>query len=166
MIFLLLLIVTVAVHVVFQVPYVPSRRKAIEKMLAVAKLKSKEMVFDLGCGDGRLLLAAEKKARVKTMGFEVAPLVYLLAILRKFLARSSAKIQFKSLFHANFAQANVIFCYLIPSVMPQLAIKLKKECRRGTRIISNTFHIPGLKPSKVFARDKAKGLPTIYLYEM
>lgn len=164
--FFLALVATVFVHMFFLVPYVPSRKRVIEKMVAMAKLRPREKVFDLGCGDGRLLIAAEKKAAVKTEGFEIAPLVFFLAWIRKILSRSRMKLHFKNLFAANFRQANVIFCYLIPNVMPRLSEKIKRECKRGTRIVSNTFHIPGLKPTKILARDPQNGLPTIYVYRV
>lgn len=164
--FFVLLLTTVFVHMFFLVPYVPSTNRVVQKMISVAKLKPKETVYDLGCGDGRLLLAAEKKANVKAIGFEIAPLVFFLAFLRKWIARSKAQIRFKSFFSSNLRRANVIFCYLIPNVMPRLAEKIKKECRKGTRIVSNTFHIPGLKPYRIFAKDPAKGTPTIYVYKI
>ncbi len=159
------LLVTVFVHMVFLVPYVPSTKSVVKKMISAAQLKPKETVYDLGCGDGRLLLMAEKK-KVKTVGFEIAPLIFLLALLRKIIARSKAQIRFKSLFAANLRKANVIFCYLIPNVMPRLAAKIKKECSKGTRIVSNTFHIPGLKPYRIYAKDAPPGTPTVYVYKI
>lgn len=165
-IFLLVLAYTVLVHIFFLVPYVPSKKRVVEKMISLARLKPQETVVDLGCGDARLLIAAEKKANVKAIGFEIAPLMYLLSVLRKKIANAKAKIYFKSLFDANLRKANVIFCYLLPGVMPRLARKIKHECKRGTRVISNTFHIPGLKLKKTFEKNVKLGLPTIYVYEV
>lgn len=164
--FFLVLLATVFVHMFFFVPYVPSRKKVIAKMIEVARLKPRETIYDLGCGDGRLLIAAEKKARVKAVGFEIAPFMFLLAWIRKWLAKSAIKLRFQNLFSANLRQANVIFCYLIPNVMPRLSAKIKKECKHGTRIVSNTFHIPGLKVTRIVARDEVTGLPTIYVYKI
>lgn len=166
LIFFVLLVATVFVHIFFLVPYVPTKNRVVREMIKAAQIKPKETVYDLGCGDGRLLLAAEKKARINAVGFEMAPLVYLLALARKFIANSRAKILFKSLFKANLRNANVIFCYLIPNIMPALSAKIKRECKRGTRIVSNTFHIPDLKPYKIFAKNPKKGLPTIYVYKI
>lgn len=165
LLFFVSLLVTVFVHMVFLVPYVPSANRVVKKMISAAQLKPKETVYDLGCGDGRLLLMAEKK-KAKAIGFEIAPLVFLLALLRKIIARSKAQIRFKSLFAANLRKANVIFCYLIPNVMPRLSAKIKKECKKGTRIVSNTFHIPGLKPYRIYAKDAPAGTPTVYVYKI
>lgn len=162
----LLLIGTVLMHLLFLVPYVPSSKRSIETMIRAARLKPRQTVFDLGCGDGRLLIEAEKQKGVTAWGFEIAPLVYLLARARALFSDSKTKIYFKNFFHANLRPANVIFCYLFPNVMPRLAEKIKKECRKGTRVISNTFHIPGLKLERVFKKDPVRGRPTIYVYEV
>lgn len=166
LLFFLLLAVTAFMHLLFFVPYVPSSRRSVEMMLRAARLKPRQTVFDLGCGDGRLLIEAEKKTSVSAEGFEIAPLVYLLARLRTFLGHSKAKIYCKNFFRANLRPANVIFCYLFPNVMPRLAKKIKKECKKGTRVISNTFHIPGLKLCRVFKKDPVRKIPTIYVYEV
>ncbi len=166
MIFIIFLSASVFVHIFFLVPYVPSKNKVVDKMIQAANLKTNETVYDLGCGDGRLLIASEKHKRVKTVGFEIAPLIFLLAKLRTAISHSKAKIKFQSFFKANFKKANVIFCYLIPNIMPRLSSKIKRECKKGTRIISNTFHIPGLKPYKILAKNEQSGMPTIYVYKI
>jgi len=165
-VFFLLLLVTVFMHMFFLVPYVPSKKRVVERMIRAAGLKPDETVYDLGCGDGRLLIESEKKVRVKTVGFEIAPLMYLLAKARMILAGSRAQIFFRNLFTVDLKPANVIFCYLLPNVMPRLSEKINKECRRGTRIISNTFHIPGLKLKKILKKDDNMGLPTVYVYQI
>ena len=114
---------------------------------------------------GITLFAAEKK-KAKGVGFEIAPLIYLLAVARKLLARSKTKILMRNFLKTNLRKTNVIFCYLIPSMMPDLAGKIKKECSRGTRIISNTFHIPGLTPVRVYRKDAKTKMPTIYVYKI
>lgn len=168
--FFILLIATVIVHMLFLVPFVPSRMRVVKRMISAARIKPDDVVFDLGCGDGRILFEAEKKLKTKNrdkaIGFEIAPLVYFFAWARKFIARSRACIRFQSFFAANLRRADVIFCYLIPNVMPRLAAKIKKECRKGTRIVSNTFHIPGLKLVKILRKDLRRGIPTIYVYKV
>lgn len=138
----------------------------VSKMIEAADLKAKDVVYDLGCGDGRLLIAAEKQAKVRATGFEIAPLVYLLAIAKKWLTRSSFSIKFKNLYTANLKKADVIFCYLFPHAMEKLAIKIRKECRKGTRIICHTFHLPSFKPTKIIKRNRKLNLPTIYMYKV
>lgn len=166
LVFIILVCLTVLAHIFFMVPYVPTKKCVAAEMIKVARLKTNETVFDIGCGDGRLLFTAEKVAKVRTVGFEIAPLVFLLALIRKIIAGSKAKILFKNFLHARLSDANVIFCYLIPSVMPSLGAKIKKECKKGTRIISNTFKIPGLKPYRILHKNLARKIPTIYVYHV
>lgn len=161
---LLLFTITFVIHLFSLVPYVPTAQRTVAKMIEAAELEKGDKVYDLGCGDGRLLFAAEKATGLGGTGCEIAPAIYLLALVRKLLSRSRAVIRFQNLFSADLSGSNVIFCYLIPDVMPRLAEKLKRECRPGTRIISNTFHIPGLNQSKCLEKDLSRGLPTVYVY--
>ena len=154
------------VHIVCMVPYVPTNNRTVKKMIAAAKLTKKDVVFDLGCGDGRLLIAAEKNHVKRSIGFEIAPLVYLLALARKFLSKSKAQIKFKNFFDTSISDATVVFCYLIPAVMPNLATKLQTECKKGTRIISNTFQIIGMTPYKVLKKNPVDRTPSIYIYHV
>lgn len=166
-IFLILFILTAAIHIFFFIPYVPSQQRVVKKMVKLAHIKKNEKVFDLGCGDGRLLIAAEKAApKVQAEGFEIAPLMYIMAQVRLLIARSRAQIHFQNLFNVNLKPANVIFCYLFPNVMPRLVKKIKKECKRGTRIVSNTFSIPGLRLVKKITRNMRTGTPSIYIYRV
>lgn len=166
LIFLLAFAASILVQIFFTVPFVPSQKKVVSRMISLASLKPKETVYDLGCGDGRLLFEAEKKARVKAVGFEIAPLPYFWALLKKLFLGSNAAVRFQNFFKANLRKTDVIFCYLFPVTMKKLSGKIKRECRKGTRIISNTFHLPGFEPVKVLKKNKRAGLPTIYLYKI
>lgn len=161
----LLLLATATINMFFRVPYVPSNPRAVRKMVKMARLKKGEIVYDLGCGDGRLLIEAERK-NVDARGYELAPIPFLLAQLQKLWNRSNVKIYAKNFFDSNLKDANVIFCYLGPETMAQLYKKLKKECRKGTKIISNTFTIHGVKPVKVWAKSQTERTPSIYMYEL
>ncbi|PIQ77304.1 hypothetical protein COV82_05170 [Candidatus Peregrinibacteria bacterium CG11_big_fil_rev_8_21_14_0_20_46_8] len=166
LVFLILFAVTMIMHIICMVPYVPTNMRTVDAMIKAAKLRKRDVVFDLGCGDARLLIESERRHGTQARGFEIAPLIYFLAIGRKFLFRSKVQIHFKNFFNDNLSEANVIFCYLIPKVMPNLAEKIKKECKKGTKIISNTFHIPGLKPHKVIKKNPLKRTPSIYIYHV
>lgn len=164
--FILLMLATVSVNLFFQVPYVPSKKRVIRKVLEIAKLKPGEKVYDLGCGDGRFLIEAEKQAHVIAEGFEIAPIPYLLALLTKFLRKAHVTIKLKNFFSADLSDADTIFCYLGPETLDMLATKLKKECRKGTRIYCNTFRIKGLEPVKIWEKDPATKMPPLYLYQI
>lgn len=165
-IFLLLLAGTFIVHIFFLIPYVPTKQRVVKKMVEMARLKKNDTVYDLGCGDGRILIAAEKEHRVRGVGFEIAPLIYLLVKIKKWLTRARFEVRFQNLFKVNLRKADVIFCYLLPEAMEKIAQKIKKECKKGTRIVSQTFHLPGFTPVKTLKKNKKTGMPSIYLYQV
>lgn len=162
----LLYITTALVSLILRVPYVPTKKSVMHKILKEVKIKEGETFLDLGCGDARVLIAAEKQKKVKAIGYEIAPLIYLMAIFRKLVNKSKAKIHFKNFFNENLKHADIIFCYLMPHELVKLAKKMKKECKKGTRIISNTFQIKGLKPIKIIKKDEKTKTPTLYLYKI
>lgn len=163
-VFVALLVVTALVHLVSRVPYVPTKHHVVDGMLKLANLKDGEHIFDLGSGDGRILFEAERRVRVKAHGFELAPLMFLLSYAKKIFRGSHAKISCKNFFAISFRNADVIFFYLLPHILPRLVEKIKSECKPGTRIVSHSFHIPGLTLVTHKKPDPAKHLPSLYLY--
>jgi ribosomal protein L11 methylase PrmA len=166
LLFTLLLVATVLVNIFYVVPFVPSKKRVIEHVLKLADLKNGDKVFDLGCGDGRFLIEAEKKAKIIGSGYEIAPLPMILAQINKWVNGSKINLYMKSFFKADIKDADVIFCYLLPETMDKLAEKFKTECRKGTKIYSHTFSMRKMEPVKVWAQDKKLKLPTIYLYQI
>ncbi|MFC1655635.1 50S ribosomal protein L11 methyltransferase [Patescibacteria group bacterium] len=166
LIFVFLLTATALVGIVLRVPYVPTKKNVMDKVLDEISLKKGETFMDLGCGDARMLIEAEKRRKINAVGYEIAPLVYILAIIRKLMNGSKAKIHFKNFFKEKLDKADVIFCYLMPHELKRLAKKLKKECKKGTRIVSNTFKIQGLKPQRVIKKNPKEKTPTLYLYKI
>lgn len=141
---LVLLILAGAISVVlgfFRSPFIPSNRATVDRMLSVAQIQPRERVVDLGAGDGRIVFAAARMG-ADAVGYEISFFVWLIALMRKVLTRSSGVIYRRSLFDADLRQADVVFCYLLPSAMARLAPKFTAELPRGARIISASFHLP------------------------
>jgi len=137
--------------------YWPTSMRKSRKMLKLAKLKPKEKFYDLGCGDGRFVILAEKEFDAEAEGIEIDLFRYLAAkILAFFLARK-AKIRFGNYFRYNFNDADVIAVFLKPKPMQELEKKLK-DLKKGTRIVSHLWKFPNLKPAKTDEKEK------IYLY--
>jgi precorrin-6B methylase 2 len=164
--FVLLMLGTALANLFYRVPYVPSKMRVIKKVLSLAKLKKGQKVYDLGCGDGRFLIEAYKKAKVEATGFEMAPIPYLLAQLNKYIHKAKVSIQMKNFFKYNLHDADVIFCYLLPETLADLREKFQTECQKGTKIICHTFQIEGLTPSKIVVKNKKTGIPNIYMYQI
>lgn len=166
LVFAVLLLVTVLVHLLYGVPYVPTPHRVVKRMLEIANPQPGDRVYDLGCGDGRLIFAAEKITKVGGVGYELAPIPYLFACFGKILRRSDSRLYLKSLFTADLSQTDVLFCYLMPHMLKKLSKKITTECRKGTKIVSHGFKIEGLTPKRVFERNNSKKMPTIYFYEL
>lgn len=144
----------------FRSPFVPSSRATVRAMLAAANLQSGERLCDLGCGDGRIIFAAEKMG-ARAIGYEISIFVWLLAQIRRLLQRSQVQIFRRNFFHADFRNIDVVTCYLLPEVMVKLSPKLKKELRSGARIVSAAFHLPGWPLQKKLKSGKTK----IFVYQ-
>ena len=169
--FVFLMLVTAVVNLFIRVPYVPSRKKIVRHLIKLAHIQNGQTIYDLGCGDGRFLVEAEKMAhqenkQIQAIGFELAPLPFLIASFKKLLYRGQFKVSMKNFFHENLSKADMIFCYLGPETLKKLAEKMQKECRKGTKIYSHTFKIEGLTPAKVWVKNPKLHLPTIYLYQI
>jgi outer membrane protein assembly factor BamB len=130
--------------------FVPTPPDIVEKMLDLAAIKKGELVCDLGCGDGRILVAAAKKYGARGYGIDIDTECVKLA--REAVAEAKVgdlvTIEKGDLFDADFSKADVLALYLLPTTMQKLIPKFEK-LKPGTRIVSHAFLIPGLKPEKV-----------------
>jgi hypothetical protein len=162
--FALLMLISIILHIFSGAPWVPSKKATINLMLQEAKLKPNQNLYDLGCGDARLLIKAEKQFQTKGTGYEHAPLAYVAAMLNKWIHRSQVQVHYKNFFKHSLKGADVIFLYLGPDVQKKLAPKLKKECKPGTLILSNTFHLPTFEPIKHIPKNKLTN--SVYLYKV
>ncbi len=164
LVLLFLFIIPTIIALVHGAPFVPTPIVRVQKMLALAKIKPGDKVYDIGCGDGRIVYLAAKEYGAKAVGFELSPVVYMLARIRKILWRSKAKIYFRDSRRKNLSDANVIFCYLMPDTLAKLQSKFEQELKPGTRIVSYAFPIGTLTPSHVEPKDPAANHATIYVY--
>lgn len=168
-IFLIILILaTIPSIVAFIVgaPFVPTPQKAVLKMLDLAKIKKGDKVYDIGCGDGRLVHTASKYYGASAVGFELSPPVYLLAKLRGLIQRSGAKIVFGDFRRHSLKDADVIVCYMLPNTMRNFRPKFEKEMKKGAKIVSYAFHIQDWTPIYNEPRNKELRMAPIWIYEI
>lgn len=157
---------TVVSNLLLKVPFVPSSKRVIQHIAKLANIKKDDQVYDLGSGDGRFLFEADKYTNKELIGFEQAMLPYCLTKIKNFFHKANIRIHMKNFMKADLASADLIYCYLGPETMTELGEKIQKECRKGTRIYSNTFSIKNMEPMEVWPKDKKKRLPTIYYYQV
>ncbi len=128
-------------------PWVPMWKKDLVRVMRLADLQPGEVFYDLGCGDGRVVLEATRIDGVKAIGIELAMPLYAVCQLRRLLTHSRARFRYGNLFHQSLADADVIYVFGMPaSLADRLKKKIETECRPGTRIISYVFLITGWTP--------------------
>ena len=132
------------------VPYVPTTDEAVQAMLKLADVKKSDNVYDLGCGDGRIVIAAAKNFGAHGIGIDIDPVRIREARANAQKAGVSAIVKFieQDLFQADFRDATVVTLFLLPQVNLKLRPKLLAELKPGTRIVSNTFDMGDWKPDK------------------
>jgi SAM-dependent methyltransferase len=138
------------------VPYVPTTDEAVAAMLNLADVKPSDVVYDLGCGDGRIVIAAAKKFGTRGVGVDIDPVRIREANenAKKAGVEKLVRFEEKDLFQADIHDANVVTLFLLSSVNLKLRPKLLGELKPGTRIVSNTFDMGDWKPDKEASVDR------------
>jgi SAM-dependent methyltransferase len=133
-----------------EVPYVPTTDEAVEAMLKLADVKKTDVVYDLGCGDGRIVIAAAKKYGAHGVGIDINPQRIQEAKENAAKAGVENLVRFEEndLFKADIREATAVTLFLLPDVNLRLRPKLLRDLKSGTRIVSNTFDMGDWKPDK------------------
>jgi predicted RNA methylase len=149
-------------------PFVPSPHAVVEKMLEAAAIKPGETVYDLGCGDGRILITAVRKYRARGVCVELSP--DLVRKTREEIQRLGLEDRIQviegNLLDADLRQADVVTLYLLTSSNEILKPKLESSLRRGARVVSHDFIIPGWEAVRVEKVQASGRTHTIYVYTM
>ena len=142
--------------------WVPTTMGTVNKMLAIADVGPDDVVYDLGCGDGRIIVAAARRYGARAVGIEIDPLRYLWCQIRitALGLRSRVRVVYGSFYRQDLSDADVITCYLLQSTNQKLERKFKRELVPATRVVSNSFTFPGLR---LLRRD---GEAKLYLYNL
>jgi SAM-dependent methyltransferase len=129
------------------VPYVPTPERVVAKMLEVAKVGPNDVVYDLGSGDGRIVIAAAKKG-ARGVGIDIDAERIWEAKNNAIAAGVAERVQFRQedLFKTDFREATVVTMYLLSAVNLKLRPRLLAELRPGTRIVSHAFDMGDWKP--------------------
>ena len=138
-----------------EVPYLPTTQVAVEAMLKLAGVTRNDVVYDLGCGDGRIVIAAAKLYGARGVGIDIDPQRIREANENAKKAGVEELVRFEEndLFKANIREASVVTLFLLSSVNARLRPKLLQELHAGTRVVSNTFDMGDWKPEKEFTVD-------------
>jgi SAM-dependent methyltransferase len=132
------------------VPYVPTKEPIVDRMLQLARVKPGDVLYDLGCGDGRIVIAAAKRFGIRGVGIDIDPQRIAEAQENARQAGVADRVKFiqGDLFDADIKEATVVTLYLLPDVNLRLRPKLLSELQPGTRIVSHNYDMGDWKPEQ------------------
>lgn len=142
--------------------YDPAPMDKVNKMLVMAKVTSDDIVFDLGCGDGRILIAASKGFGARGVGIEIDPFRFLFAWLMVLVSGQlrRVKITFGNFFKSDIHDATVVMLFLYGPTNNKLKKKFRRELKPGTRIVSYVWEFDGWQAHDFLPEDR------IYMYKI
>lgn len=149
-------------------PYVSSPMNVVERMLELCDVDEQKVVYDLGCGDGRILVTAAKNYKARAVGVEISSKWAQVATDKVVEAGVQDRVRVLQLdmMEANLSEADIVTLYLISEANTILRPKLEKELRPGTCVVSHDFEIEGWKPSKTETIKVFHRPHSIYVYRV
>jgi len=145
--------------------FVPTPQDVVDKMLEMAQVTKDDLVYDLGCGDGRIVVTAAKRYGCKAVGYDIDPqrVQESLENVQKNNVGHLVRIEQKDIFTLDLSKANVITLYLLPRLNVKLIPQLEK-LKPGSRIISHDFRMRGIEPDKVVELTSAEDQDELMIY--
>jgi precorrin-6B methylase 2 len=147
------------------VVYVGTPHDVAAKMLELVKVTKDDLLYDMGCGDGRIVVAAAKKYGCRAVGFDINPVRVRESLenVRRNGVQDLVKIERKDIFKVDLSKANVITLYLLPEMNVRLIPQLE-ELKRGSRIVAHDYDIEGVKPDKSLTMMSKEDAVDHYIY--
>ena len=153
-------------------PYVSTPLSVVRQMLVLSELRPGELIYDLGSGDGRVVIMAAQEFGAKGVGVELREDLVKRAIERisELNISNKVKIVQSDMFNVDLSQANVVTLYLTTSANEKVKPKLESELKQGARVVTHDYEILGWKSHKVdkFCENPRLGYPshTLYVYKI
>ena len=151
------------------VPYVPTPQAVVDRMLELAQVKKGDVVYDLGSGDGRIVVTAAKKYGVQAIGFEIDPqrIKESHENIKKAGVENLVEIRQQDIRTVDLSQASVLTMYLLPEVNLMIRPNIWKQMKPGSRIVSHDFDMGDWKPLKTEEiKDDSSWDHTLYLWHV
>ena len=153
---LLLILITAAYGGYRAAIWVPLSHADVTRSFDLADIKPGDVVYDLGCGDGRLIEAAAARGAT-AIGYEVSLVPYVLALYKKMRSphRKNMKIRFADFWFKDLSDADVVFIFLLKDVYPKLIKKLRTECKPGIKLVTHVWGTDELEEIAVSHVEKS-----------
>ena len=152
----------ILIPALYGLPPVPTKPERIQKALQLANVQRDEILYDLGAGDGRVLLIAARDFGAKAIGIEIGPIQCALIWLRTVASGFGNQIQIRweNFYKANVQNADIVFVYATSKEIIKLAALLEAQMKKGSRLVSISADFPDWEPTKMDDRH------LIFVYEM
>jgi SAM-dependent methyltransferase len=149
-------------------PFVPSPQNVVERMLMAANVKTGEVVYDLGSGDGRVLIMAAQRFGAKAVGVEISPKEVQASLdrVKKLKLEDKVRVVEGDLLKVDLSEADVVTLYLLTKSNEVLRPNLEKYLKAGARVVSHDYEIRGWVPNRVEEAEAYKRVHRLYVYEM
>lgn len=141
------LIICFGLVVLVGAPYLPTLKPQVAAALELANLKAGDTLLELGCGDGRVVLAAARRG-LNVVGYELNPLLALIAWSRTWPYRRQVRIIWGNYWLADWPPADAIFVFLLAKYMPKLDKKIIQYKHKPVKLVSYAFKLPGKRPAQ------------------
>lgn len=128
-------------------PYLPTLKRQIETAFDLAQLSSGSTIIELGCGDGRVLMAAARRG-IKAVGYELNPVLFVFCWLRTLKFHGQIKVKYADFWGSKWPAADAVYVFLLPRLMSRLERKILNEEKNGIKVISFAFAFPERRPLK------------------
>jgi protein-L-isoaspartate O-methyltransferase len=148
-------------------PYVVSPQQIVDRMLELANLRAGETLYDLGSGDGRILITAVSRFKAKAVGVEISDELVKSSSdrIRRLGMENDARVLHEDMRNVDLSPADVVTMYLATDANEELRPLLERYLRPGARVVTHDYAVPGWK-AKVVDKDPDAHGHTIYLYEI
>jgi|SRR3989344_4076964 len=144
-------------------PWVPTFKNDVDRILKLAVIQPGQKIYDLGCGDGRILFSAAKQGAIAE-GFEISLLPYCISLIRsRFQKIGRIKVSLRDFWLQDLSDADIVYCFLMPKVCAKLKLKFEKELKNGAKVITHSWPINGWDPVEI---NTSEGRATLYLYRI
>jgi SAM-dependent methyltransferase len=153
----------------FIAPFVPTPQDVLDRMLELAEVRNGDILYDLGSGDGRIVIIAAKRYGIKAVGFEIDPV--LVKESRESIEKAGlgnlVEIREEDIRTVDFSRATVLTLYLYPGANLRLRSAIRRQLKPGSRVVSHAFGMGDWKPDHIEQFTDSTGLPrTIYLWRI
>lgn len=152
-------------------PYVPTPMVVVEKMLEMAKVKKNDILYDLGCGDGRIVITAAKKYGIRGVGIDLEPerIKESVAHAKEAGVENLVEFRLQDAMKSDISAATIVTLYLLPESNALLRPILEKQLKPGARVVSHNYHMPDWQAKETGYTEVKSGdgdVHTIFVYKI